>query len=178
MTILEAFRTLMLNDTIASGKSEQTIEFRWYAAEEVGLLGSGHVFRTYAEEGRDIVAMLNQDMTGYTAVYTSHNMTPKFGVITDNTDASLTNFTRRNIEAYTDTVAIDSICGYACSDHASATRAGYPSAIVFEGGMGTVNDYRLIHTANGTIEKLDFAYMVEHARVVVGFVVELAFAAL
>jgi leucyl aminopeptidase len=71
MTILEAFRTLLLNDTIASGQSEQTIKFHWYAAEEVGLLGSGHIFRTYAEEGCDIVAMLNQDMIGYTAGYTS-----------------------------------------------------------------------------------------------------------
>jgi leucyl aminopeptidase len=105
-------------------------------------------------------------------------MTPKFGVITDNTDAPLTNFTRRIIEAYTDTEAIDSICGYACSDHASATRAGYPSAFVFEDEMGTMNGYRSIHTANDTIEKLDFAHMVEHARLVVGFVVELAFAAL
>jgi leucyl aminopeptidase len=102
----------------------KTIKFHWYAAEEVGLLGSGHIFRTYAEEGCDIVAMLNQDMIGYTAGYTSHNMTPKFGVMTDNTDASLTNFTRRIIEAYTDTEEIDPICGYACSDHTSATRTG------------------------------------------------------
>jgi leucyl aminopeptidase len=178
MPILETFRTLLLNDTIASGQPEQTIEFHWYAAEEVGLLGSGHIFRTYSEEGRNIVAMLNQDMTGYTAGYTSHNMTPKFGVITNNTDASLTNFTRGIKEAYTDIEAIDSICGYACSDHASATRAGYPSAFVFKGEMGTVNDYRSIHTANDTIEILDFAHIVEHARFVVGFVVELAFAAL
>jgi leucyl aminopeptidase len=27
MTILEAFRTLLLNNTIASGQAEQTIEF-------------------------------------------------------------------------------------------------------------------------------------------------------
>jgi leucyl aminopeptidase len=122
MTILEAFRTLLLNDTIASGQSEQTDEFHWYAAEEVGLLGYGHIFRNYAEEDRDIVAMLNQDMTGYTVGYIFHNMTSKFGVITDNTDASLTNFPRRIIEAYTDTEEIDPICGYACSDHTSATR--------------------------------------------------------
>jgi leucyl aminopeptidase len=178
MTILEAFRTLLLNETIASGQAEQTIEFHWYAAEEVGLLGSGNVFRSYAEEGRDIAAMLNQDMTGYTAGYKSHNMTPKFGIITDNIDAALTNFTRRIIEAYTDTEAADTECGYGCSDHVSATRAGYPSAFVFEGEMRTVNDNPYVHTANDTIEKLDFAHMVEHARMVVGFVVELAFAKL
>lgn len=178
MTILEAFRALLLNETIANGQAEQTVEFHWYAAEEVGLLGSGNVFWSYIDEGRDIAAMLNQDMTGYTAGYTSHNMTPKFGLVTDNTDASLTAFTRRVLEAYTDTEAGDTECGYACSDHVSATRVGYPSAFVFEGEMNTVNDYPFIHSEEDTIEKLDFAHMLEHARLVVGFVVELAFAAL
>jgi leucyl aminopeptidase len=122
--------------------------------------------------------MLNQDMTGYTAGYTSRNMPPKFRIIRDNTDVSLTNFTRKIIEAYTDTEAGDSECGYACSDHASATRAGYPSAFIFEGEMHTVNDNSYIHTAQDTFDKVNFTHMVEHARLVVGFVAELAFAAL
>jgi leucyl aminopeptidase len=164
MTTLEAFRTLLLNDTIANGQAEQTIEFHWYAAEEIGLLGSGNIFRSYADEGRDIVAMLNQDMTGYTAGYTSHNMTPKFGVVTDNTDASLTDFARRVIRAYTNTEAGDTECGYGCSDHVS------------EGEMHTVNDNPYVHTADDTIDTVDFAHMIEHARLVVGFVIELAFA--
>jgi leucyl aminopeptidase len=168
ITILEAFRTLLVNETIASGQAEQTIGFHWYAAEEIGLLGSGNIFRSYADEGRDIAAMLNQDMTGYTADYTSH-------IITDNTDVALTNFTRRIIEAYTDTEAGDSECGYGCSDYVSATRAGFPSTFVFEGQMHTVNDNPYIHTAADTIEKVNFAHMLEHARLVVGFVVELAF---
>lgn len=176
MTTLEAFRTLLLNDTIANGGAENTIEFHWYAAEEIGLLGSGNVFRGYAEEGRDIAAMLNQDMTGYTGGYAAHNMTPKFGLVTDNTNPSLNNFTRRIIEAYTGVEAGDTECGYGCSDHVSATRAGYPSTFVFEGEMRTVNDNPYIHTANDTIEKLNFTHMVEHARLVVGFAVELAFA--
>jgi leucyl aminopeptidase len=41
MTILEAFRVLLLNDTIVHGMAEHTIEFHWYAAEEVSLIGSG-----------------------------------------------------------------------------------------------------------------------------------------
>lgn len=178
MTILEAFRSLMSNSTIAKGEAEQTIEFHWYAAEEVGLLGSGHIFRSYAEEGRDIAAMLNQDMTGYTAGYKANNMTPKFGLVTDNVDVPLTDFVRRIITAYTSTEAGDTKCGYACSDHASATKAGYPSAFVFEGEMKTVNDNPYVHTAEDRIETVDFEHMLEHAKLVVGFVVELAFAAL
>jgi leucyl aminopeptidase len=122
--------------------------------------------------------MLNQDMTGYTAGYTTHNMTPKFGIITDNTDVALTTFARRIIKAYTSTEAGDSECGYGCSDRVSATKAGYPSTFIFEGEMHTVNDNPYVHTSADTIEKVDFAHMLEHARLVVGFVVELAFAAL
>tara|TARA_R110002003_G_scaffold448_22_gene20019 strand:+ start:1535 stop:2074 length:540 start_codon:yes stop_codon:yes gene_type:complete len=178
MTILEAFRTLLLNETIASGQAEHPIEFHWYAAEEVGLLGSSNIFYSYADVGKQVAAMLNQDMTGYTAGYTAHNITPKFGLVTDNTDMSLTSFTRRIIDAYTSTEAGDTQCGYGCSDHVSATRAGYPSAFVFEGEMKTVNDNPYVHTANDTIEKLDFEHMLEHARLVVGWVLELAFAKL
>ncbi|CAO2658828.1 Nn.00g065510.m01.CDS01 [Neocucurbitaria sp. VM-36] len=178
MTILEAFRTLLTNSTIATGQAPHTIEFHWYAGEEAGLLGSGNVFRAYAEQNRDIAAMLNQDMTCYTAGYTSRNMTPKFGIVTDGTDVLLTEFVRRIIGAYTKTEASDTECGYACSDHTSATRAGYPSAFVFEGEMHGPNDNPYVHTANDTIEKVDFEHTIEHAKLVLGFVVELAFASL
>ncbi|KAF1830823.1 Zn-dependent exopeptidase [Decorospora gaudefroyi] len=178
ITILEVFRTLLTNRTIANGSAPHTIEFHWYAKEELGLLGSGHIFSTYAAEGRDIAAMLNQEMTGYTAGYTSHNMTPKFGIVTDGTSAPLTEFMRLIIDAYTHTEVVDTRCGYACSDHGSVTRAGYPSAFVFEGEMRGVNDYPFIHSADDTIENIDFEHVLEHARLVVGFVVELAFAEL
>ena len=60
MAILEAFRTLLLNSTIASGQVEHIIEFHWYAAEEVELLGSCNIF-SYADQGRDVATMLNQE---------------------------------------------------------------------------------------------------------------------
>ncbi|KAF1940821.1 Zn-dependent exopeptidase [Clathrospora elynae] len=178
MTTLEAFRVLIQHSAIANGSAQHTIEFHWYAAEEVGLLGSSNIFRAYAEEGRDIAAVLNQDMTGYTAGYTSHNMTPKFGVVTDRTDAYLTDFTRRIIGAYTVTDGSDTQCYYSCSDHNSVTRAGYSSAFIFEGEMHDVNDYPYAHSEQDTIEKVDFRHMIEHAKLVVGIVVELAFAVL
>jgi leucyl aminopeptidase len=178
MAILEAFRVTLMNETIARGEAENTIEFHWYAAEEVGLLGSGNIFRSYAELDRPVVAMLNQDMTGYTAGYKSHSMTPKFGLVTDNVDAALTNFTRLVIEEYTNTQAADTECGYACSDHVSATRAGFLSAFVFEGEMSGVNDNPYVHSADDTVETVDFEHVMEHARMVVGWVVELAFATL
>jgi bacterial leucyl aminopeptidase len=176
VTILEAFRTLLTNSTIASGQAPQTIEFHWYAGEEGGLLGSQAIFSNYQSSGRDVKAMLNQDMTGYTQGYKSAGLTPKFGVITDNVSTALTTFVRRIITAYTSVTAADDRCGYACSDHTSATKAGYPSAMIFESEMKYDNPY--IHTSSDTISRVDFAHMLEHAKLVVGFVVELAFATL
>jgi bacterial leucyl aminopeptidase len=64
ITILEAFRALLLDDDVRSGKAPNTVEFHWYSAEELGLWGSQAVFTAYQKEGRDVRAMLQQDMTG------------------------------------------------------------------------------------------------------------------
>ena len=178
MTTLEAFRTLLQSPSILAGSAPQTLEFHWYAAEEIGLLGSGNIFRTYTNDDRDIAAMLNQDMTGYTGGYAAKNMTPKFGVVTDRTNGPLNAFARRVIEKYTATGWADTVCDYGCSDHDSATKAGYPSTFVFEGEMRGVNDYPFIHSAEDTIEHVNFTHVLEHARLVLGFVGELAFAEL
>merc|ERR1712093_950114 len=65
VTILEALRVLLTSDDIIKGKGENTVEFHWYSAEEGGLLGSQAIFTEYEKTGRDIKAMLQQDMTGF-----------------------------------------------------------------------------------------------------------------
>jgi leucyl aminopeptidase len=64
--------------------------------------------------------------------------------------------------------------GYACSDHASASKAGYPSAFVIESDFG-YSDQK-IHTTEDKLEYLDFDHMLQHARMTLGLVYELAFA--
>ena len=63
VTILEALRVLLTSDDFARGNAENTVEFHWYSAEEGGLLGSQAIFSEYAKTGRDVRAMLQQDMT-------------------------------------------------------------------------------------------------------------------
>jgi len=75
---------------------------------------------------------------------------------------------------YTTIPYVESKCGYACSDHGSASKAGYPSAFVFESAFE--DDNKAIHTAEDTIEKLSFDHMIEHGKLTVGFAYELAFA--
>ncbi|KAI8650421.1 Peptide hydrolase [Fusarium keratoplasticum] len=171
-TILEAFRVLLTDSRVASNQAENTIEFHWYAGEEAGLLGSGAIFQQYLRESRDVKAMLNQDMTGYV----KPGSRQVIGVITDNVDASLTAFTKKIITAYSTLPAVDTKCGYGCSDHASATRVGYPSAFVFESTFDDSSPY--IHSAQDTISTVNFGHVAEFVKVVIGFTYELGFASL
>ncbi|KAF2713904.1 Zn-dependent exopeptidase [Pleomassaria siparia CBS 279.74] len=176
VTILEAFRVLLSDPTIASGQAPNTIEFHWYAAEEGGLLGSQAIFNAYQTEGRVVKAMLAQDMTGYIQGTLNAGKPESFGIIVDYVDAPLTEFVKIVADAYTTIPYVESKCGYGCSDHASASKAGYPSAFVFESAFE--DDNKAIHTANDTIDKLSFDHMIEHGKLTVGFAYELAFAQL
>lgn len=172
-TILEALRVLLSDPAFAPATLENTVEFHWYAAEEGGLRGSQDVFTQYAAAGREVWAMLNQDMTGYTKGMLDAGLPESFGLITDFTDAPLNEFVARVITEYTDIAFVESTCGYACSDHGSAMRSGYPASFVFEAPFQYRNPY--IHTVNDTIEHIDFEHVVQHAKLVVGFVYELGF---
>lgn len=44
---------------------QNTLEFHFYAAEEVGLLGSREVFRSYRAQHKSVLGMLAVDMTVY-----------------------------------------------------------------------------------------------------------------
>lgn len=90
VTILEGLRGVLQNRDIAQGNAPNTLEFHWYAGEELGLLGSADIFSRYNQQRRQIKAMLNQDMTGYVKRGTRE----EFGVITDNVNAELTAFAR------------------------------------------------------------------------------------
>ncbi|ESU07173.1 hypothetical protein FGSG_01818 [Fusarium graminearum PH-1] len=170
VTILEAFRVLLSDSRVASGEAPNTIEFHWYSGEEAGLLGSGAVFNQYKREGRPVKAMLNQDMTGYVKPGTK----AVAGVITDNVDAGLSAFLKKVIAAYSSLPAVDSKCGYGCSDHASATRAGYPAALAFESTFEDSSPY--IHSDRDTIDTVNFSHMLEFSKIVTGFAYELGFA--
>ncbi|EGY18543.1 leucyl aminopeptidase [Verticillium dahliae VdLs.17] len=153
ITILEALRAILDSD-LALKDSEHTLEFHWYAGEEAGLLGSNAIFNEYARDDVNVVAMLNFDMTGYV----KPNTKPTMGVITDNVDPKLTQRLREIIEK--------------CSDHASATLVGFPSAFIFESTFENSNEY--IHTPEDTIEKVDFGHVYEFAKLAVAAAYELA----
>jgi leucyl aminopeptidase len=95
--ILEALRVLLSDKDFSPKKLQNTIEFHWYAAEEGGLRGSQDIFTQYANAGRDIWAMLQQDMVGYTKATLDAGKPESFGLITDFTDAPLNEYLSRVI---------------------------------------------------------------------------------
>lgn len=102
VTILEALRVLLNSSDIVKGKGENTVEFHWYSAEEGGLLGSQAIFSSYEKEGRDVKAMLQQDMTGYVQKTLDAGEKERVGVITDFVDPGLTDFIKKVITEVSD----------------------------------------------------------------------------
>ncbi|KAH7064029.1 hypothetical protein BKA63DRAFT_482682 [Paraphoma chrysanthemicola] len=174
VTILEALRVLLKSEGILNGSAPNTVEFHWYSAEEGGLLGSQAIFQSYEKEGKDVKAMLQQDMTGYVQKTIDAGEPESVGVITDYVDPGLTEFIKQVITVYCDIPYILTKCGYACSDHASASKAGYPSAFVIESDF-KYSDNK-IHTTEDKIEYLSFDHMLQHAKLTLGLAYELAFA--
>lgn len=174
VTILEALRVLLQSQDIIKGKAPNTIEFHWYSAEEGGLLGSQAIFSNYEKNGRIIKAMLQQDMTGFVQRTIDAGKPESVGVIMDFVDPGLTAFIKKVIEAYCEIPWVETKCGYACSDHASASKAGYPSAFVIESEFGESDNH--IHGTDDLIEYLSFDHMLQHARMTLGLVYELGFA--
>lgn len=167
VTILEVLRVL----SAGHFQPKKSLEFHWYSAEEGGLLGSQAVFSAYEKAGVPVIAMLQQDMTGYVKKTIDAGLPEALGVITDFVDEGLTDFIKTVIKGYCSIPYVETKCGYACSDHASASRAGYRSAFVIESDFKSSNPY--IHSQNDVIEQLSFSHMTEHAKLTTGFAIEL-----
>jgi len=163
--VLEIFRVLAQQGF----KPSRTLEFQGYAAEEVGLRGSQDIATHYQSEGKIVASMLQLDMAGYV----KEDTVPTIGIVTDFTNPELTAFLRALVETYTNTPWQNGACGYACSDHASWYRAGYTSSFVFEAPFAIGNPY--VHTPNDLLMHLNFAHMLEIARVGLGYVVEMSY---
>lgn len=173
VTTMEVFRALLNSKDVVEGKAANTIEFHWYSAEEGGLLGSQAIFQSYEAADRDVKAMLQQDMTGFVQKTLDAGQPESVGVITDFVDRGLTEFIKVVIDEYCGIPWVETKCGYACSDHASASKAGYPSAFVIESTFENSDGH--IHTSDDLIKYLSFDHMLEHARMTLGLVYELGF---
>jgi len=163
MGILEIFRVV----STSGFRPQNTIEFQWYSAEEVGLLGSQAIAQRYQSTGVAVRGMMQLDMIAY------DQREQTVGVITDYTDADANAFVRALTDEYLQIGWTNSLCGYGCSDHASFDRYGYPACFPFEAQFRNRNPS--IHTTADTMSLVSVEHAYQFMRLGLSFVVELAF---
>jgi len=165
VTQLEILRVLLSNGY----QPKRPIEFQWYSAEEDGLLGSQDIAQTYKNAGKIVAAMMQLDMTGYPEAQ------PDMGVQADFTNPELTRLLHGVIRTYAKYNSKEYVCGYACTDHASFFRAGYPTARPAESSVRPLPN-KNTHSPKDTLQTISYDHMIEFVKVGLGFVVELSHA--
>lgn len=146
---------------------DRTIEIMWYAAEESGLVGSGEIAKNYKNQNKDVVAVVQLDMTSFPG---SGEMT--IANVTDYTSPWLQNILKAVNDTYLQLQIVDDQCGYACSDHASWFRQGYPTVVPFESRTNQMN--RRIHTTQDVLSPvLSFKHSAAIAKLTLALAYEL-----
>ena len=146
----------------------RTVKFIAYAAEEVGLRGSAQIANQHRDQGVNVVGVMQLDMTNF------KGSTNDIYLITDNTNATQNAFVGSLVDTYVGLPRANTACGYACSDHASWTRAGFVASFPFEAQMGQHNP--TIHSANDTLAQSgdNANHALKFARVAAAYLGELA----
>jgi leucyl aminopeptidase len=149
-------------------RPKRTIQFMGYAAEEVGLRGSQDIAEQYSAAGKKVVGVIQYDMSNY------KGSSEEIFLLTDNVDPGLSAFVGQLIDVYVGVKRSTTECGYACSDHASWSKQGYPAAMAFESAFETYN--HKIHTDQDTLANSggNGTHSVPFAKLAVAFAVELA----
>lgn len=91
LTVLKALCRLFAEKPVIN-----EVQFHFYGAEEIGLLGSKTVFAAMQNQSFDVKAMLNLDMVGYAGGHESGS--PKIALQQGYANKDLTNFVAKLIE--------------------------------------------------------------------------------
>ncbi len=162
--VLETFRVLASSDY----KPDATIVFYTYAAEEVGLVGSQEVARSYSSQSKTVLGAMQIDM----AMFASSG-TDEILFVTDFTSSTLTSLAASLAQDYLSLRVNYMTCGYACSDHASWTQRGYPSFMPAE--KDVQQSIARIHTINDTVgAQTRSSYAANFAKLALAFAVSIA----
>lgn len=157
----EVLRAIVDNDY----KPQRTIQIMGFAAEEVGLRGSKAIASAYKSQGKNVVGMVQFDMTG------NNGSNEDIVVMTDYTTNAQNQFLGQLIDTYLPSVSYGfDQCGYGCSDHASWYQQGFTASMPFESKMADIN--RLIHTINDT--NFDADHASKFAKLAVSYISEMA----
>ena len=159
----------------AGVQPKRTVKFYGYAAEEVGLVGSGEIAASAQSAGDNIVGVLQLDMTNYDGSVNDVTL------MTDYTSSTQNAYIQNLLNTYFGsgsslghiTHGTDS-CGYGCSDHASWNNRGFPASMPFETRMSQYNPR--IHTSGDTLANMDTTGQkaLKFAKLGLAYLVEMA----
>lgn len=169
-SITEMIRVLLANDF----QPARTVEIMAYAAEEIGLVGSEEIARSYRQNNVNVLGYVQFDMTGYKGsvedVYVaqdSYNSVPLTQYLVD----LMNHYNASGDHSFTYGFTV---CGYGCSDHASWATHGYDAAFPFEATFEESNPrihspedvYSYFNTPEHAAKftKLGMQYLIEAAK--------------
>lgn len=170
-TLTETLRILLTNNF----HPLKTVQIMAYAAEEVGLLGSADIANSYLAENKNVLGVLQFDMTNY------NESDYDISLISDPdyTSSELNLFLIDLMEHYNASGEHQisygsSNCGYACSDHASWTENGYLASFPFESEFDEHNPF--IHSPGDTFENMgnSASHSTKFVKLALEFVIESA----
>ena len=161
--LIEALRILLMQK-----QPERSVDIFWYAGEEAGLLGSAEIAQTFKAQNKDVIGVLQLDMTLFAG-----DGEFVLGSMTDFTSAWLRTYFAELNSTYIGARIVEDKCGYGCSDHASWHRQGYPAIMPFESGFARMN--QKIHTAQDVISSTsNFKHSAMFSKIAVAFAMDLA----
>lgn len=152
----------------------RTIEVMAFAAEEIGLVGSAEIAEEYADNGVNVAAFVQFDMTGYKGSNSDIYIT------TDSYNSDTLNDYLIDLMDHYNAAGSHSFtygfseCGYGCSDHFSWADNGYDAAFPFEAALGEDNPnihssgdiYSFFNTPQHSMKfaKLGLEFLIEAAK--------------
>ncbi|MCH9648982.1 MAG: M20/M25/M40 family metallo-hydrolase [Deltaproteobacteria bacterium] len=162
--------TEVIRAAVANGyRPERTVKIMGYAAEEVGLRGSGEIAQDHLNRGINVVGVLQLDMVAF------NGSADDIFLITDFTNSAQNDFIGNLVDTYQSELNWSTTaCGYSCSDHASWQSRGFPASFPFEARFQQHN--LQIHTANDTLATFGTQanHAVKFAKLAAAYMVELA----
>lgn len=160
--LIEALRVILTQPRAA-----RTLEFMWYAGEESGLLGSAEIAAAYKKLNKKVIGVLQLDMTLFPGdgEFVLAN-------ITDYTSAWMRSLLMDINANYLNVKFIEDACGYACSDHASWYRQGFPTLHPFEASSRKMNSS--IHSPRDVVSPLmNFKHSLVFTKIAIALAMEL-----
>lgn len=145
----EMFRVLLEGEFVPN----RTVEIMAFAAEEIGLVGSAEIASNYANNGVDVLAYVQFDMTGYKGSSKDIYISEDWYVNQDVNTYLIQLLDHYNASGPHSLTYGFTECGYGCSDHASWAAEGYKVAFPFEAAFHQSNPN--IHTPNDLFSFLE-----------------------